>query len=110
MKYTHRCYPILDVGGGATSDGVENPLSDIPFRWMIREIIKSECPVHFVDSPSKAAELITVNNDIHALDSLCSTAPLLDVLRVPKYWFWWILEFLPAPKHWEDDKVRHYAW
>ncbi|KAH9977574.1 hypothetical protein BJV74DRAFT_149377 [Russula compacta] len=36
-----------DVGGGLAKDTEEYALSNIPLRWMLREIVKAQCGVHF---------------------------------------------------------------
>jgi hypothetical protein len=37
----------LDVGGGLVQDMEEYALSNIPLRWMMREIVKAECHIRF---------------------------------------------------------------
>ncbi|KAH8989053.1 hypothetical protein EDB92DRAFT_1947605 [Lactarius akahatsu] len=36
-----------DVGGGLVKDTEEHALSNIPLRWMVREILKTNCHIHF---------------------------------------------------------------
>lgn len=38
---------MSDVGGGLAEDTEEYALANIPLRWMLREIVKAQCGVHF---------------------------------------------------------------
>lgn len=40
-------YAYPDVGGGATPSDVQRTLSDISLRWMLREIVQSNCGIQF---------------------------------------------------------------
>lgn len=41
---------VLDVGGGLRKDTEENALSNIPLRWMLREILRARCHIRFDES------------------------------------------------------------
>ncbi|KAH9962729.1 hypothetical protein BGW80DRAFT_1354174 [Lactifluus volemus] len=36
-----------DIGGGAARDTTEHALSNIPLRWMIEQIVDTDCPIMF---------------------------------------------------------------
>ena len=38
---------LIDVGGGNAKDSKRHALSNIPLRWMMREILNSGCHIHF---------------------------------------------------------------
>jgi hypothetical protein len=38
---------VLDIGGGLAKDTEEYGLSNIPLRWMMREIVKARCHIYF---------------------------------------------------------------
>jgi hypothetical protein len=39
-----------DVGGGLAKDTEEHALSNISLRWMVNEIVKAQCDIHFDES------------------------------------------------------------
>jgi hypothetical protein len=44
-----KAWSDVDVGGGNLLDTAAQALSKIPLRWMIREVIKSNCGIQFDD-------------------------------------------------------------
>ncbi|KAI9465061.1 hypothetical protein BJY52DRAFT_1114503 [Lactarius psammicola] len=42
-----------DVGGGLTKDTEKSALSNIPLRWMVREILKTQCHILFDEAALK---------------------------------------------------------
>ncbi|KAI0248622.1 hypothetical protein BJV78DRAFT_1131065 [Lactifluus subvellereus] len=62
-----------DVGGGNAKDSERHALSNIPLRWMLREILNSGCRIHFDPTELK-----------HLRDEL------------KKKVYWWILEVFPT--------------
>ena len=155
---------MLDVGGGLAKDTQANALSNIPLRWMMREIVKARCDVLFDETalelwniptatidqvtrtrePSFAtlhgheseltlgqdmldkrrlsageeiASMSTSTNrsngaqpeppstpvNIHAaLDVVDAVQDMGNALsRNP---FWWILEFVPTYREWQNDR------
>ncbi|KAI5119043.1 hypothetical protein M0805_005909 [Coniferiporia weirii] len=115
-----------DVGGGADASEVATSLADIPLRWMVREVVASQCGVLFdaaamdsynvhVDLP--ASELFAQATGSNAIPSSKDTSadavdalkPLHDELRLEP--LWWILELVPLPFSWQDAKgVWHKRW
>jgi len=43
----------IDVGGGHAKDTDQNALSNIPLRWMVREILKTRCHILFDEAALK---------------------------------------------------------
>ncbi|KAJ7601159.1 hypothetical protein C8J56DRAFT_1038764 [Mycena floridula] len=72
-----------DVGGGSVPDTTSQNLANIPLRWMVREIIASECGVLF----------------IWMLSTHCYVLPILKSNK-----WWWILEVLPLKYRWQDPQ------
>ncbi|CAE6520158.1 unnamed protein product [Rhizoctonia solani] len=120
-----------DVGGGEDRNDAERSLSNIPLRWMVRQIILSQCGIQFnsealrdmkiplptlsfgkVDqtahysSPADAKVIEEAQNQ-ERRDAL---APLHDALRNP---LWWPLEFFPLVHSYQDEEGdwhRSYRW
>lgn len=127
----------LDVGGGNVDDKVKVSLAQITLRWMIEEIIKSNCGIQFADealeslgishTPEQGVEPVAktlpvkVSEDPgHSGSSALSTehsdeefkdaiAPIFDDLQSRK--LWWLLEVVPLPWSWQDHKNQwHDTW
>ncbi|KAI0045411.1 hypothetical protein FA95DRAFT_1583363 [Auriscalpium vulgare] len=79
-----------DVGGGAVKDATPNMLSNVPLRWMVREVTRSKCGIVFDDVEIKA---LTAGGKPDDLDLLDVTMPIRDELK--RFPLWWILEYLP---------------
>ncbi|KAH7340539.1 hypothetical protein B0J17DRAFT_715747 [Rhizoctonia solani] len=64
-----------DVGGGAVSDTEEYQLSNVSLRWMIRQIISSQCGIKFDAGALKALHIspATVNFGINPSSSRYSS-------------------------------------
>lgn len=45
LVFSH--HPFIDVGGGNVADGTNPDLSNISFRWMLHQIVKSKCGILF---------------------------------------------------------------
>ncbi|KAL5482738.1 hypothetical protein ACEPAI_9332 [Sanghuangporus weigelae] len=120
-----------DVGGGAVKNSVEDTLSDIPLRWMVREVIASQCGIQFdaavMESLHVHASLQTPeyyaaagsaaegtpgprpSKEDCTADEVDATKPLHDELRIMP--IWWTLEIIPLPFSWQDAKgVWHKKW
>ncbi|KAL5520131.1 hypothetical protein ACEPAG_1791 [Sanghuangporus baumii] len=120
-----------DVGGGAVKNSVEDTLSDIPLRWMVREVIASQCGIQFdaavmeslhVHASLQAPEYYAAassdaegtlgprpSKEDCAADEVDATKPLHDELRLMP--IWWTLEIIPLPFSWQDAKgVWHKKW
>ncbi|KAG8706645.1 hypothetical protein FRC11_008069, partial [Ceratobasidium sp. 423] len=102
-----------DVGGGAVKDTDEYQLSNISLRWMIRQIISSQCGIKFDTEALKAMHISPANvsfgmktdrshysspSDVKLVDAAQkqemgdALAKEHDNLRKP---VWWPLEFVP---------------
>ncbi|CAE6361859.1 unnamed protein product [Rhizoctonia solani] len=120
-----------DVGGGEERNDAEYSLSNISLRWMVRQIILSQCGIQFNNealrdmkiplptlsfgkvnptahySSAADAKVIEEAQDQERRDAL---APLHDALRNP---FWWPLEFFPLVHSYQDEKGdwhRSFSW
>lgn len=108
---------------------VLNNLADIPLRWMVREVVVSQCGIQFDAAMMETMNVhvnlpapdffrptsITLDPAPHpsdkdaATDKLDSTMPLHDELRIEP--IWWILELVPLPFTWQDAAgVWHSKW
>ena len=45
----------LDVGGGSTLNSAPHALSDIPLRWMVRQVAQAQCGIQFDNDAIKRA-------------------------------------------------------
>lgn len=88
-----------DIGGSAVPNDMPQGLSDITLRWMLREIVKSQCGILFNDDALREAGIVLVMDDsaIKDQDSEDALRPLHDGLKQ-----WWILEVLPMKFMWQD--------
>jgi len=98
-----------DVGGGAVSDDTVSSLANITLRWMVREIILSQCGIRFdVDAlqrlsiPYVFPDAGNPNDAMTARDKTDAVQPLHDQLKaIP---LWWLLEIIPLHYSWQDDQ------
>ncbi|KAJ4482428.1 hypothetical protein J3R30DRAFT_2171475 [Lentinula aciculospora] len=118
-----------DIGGGSVSNSTKQCLSDITLRWMVRQVMESQCGIQFnedgltqlnicfetmpVPSTSDSASVNSGNS--HAswkvLDILDSVQPLHDQLVLNRAW--WLLEVLPIKSRYQDADCQwhtSYAW
>jgi len=74
-------------------------LSDIALRWMLREIVRSQCGILFdQDELQKAGISLKMFDDtIKEQDDRDALKPLHGRLGL-----WWIVEFLPFKFRWQD--------
>ncbi|KAF9465243.1 hypothetical protein BDZ94DRAFT_1281484 [Collybia nuda] len=101
-----------DVGGGAVADAASNSLGNISLRWMVQEIMKSQCGVLFDELALKRASIpgiipgLLVENNLaqQALEIEDALQPLHDELK--RNVLWWILEITPLPYFWQDADGR----
>jgi hypothetical protein len=100
----------VDVGGSATAIDTKHSLSNISLRWMVREVIASQCGILFEDSaivrdsihpmtlfatPPKAE---TSANEVDSMDAI---QPIHDQLK--KRPQWWLLELIPFHYSWQTS-------
>lgn len=120
-----------DVGGGEDRNDAEHSLSNISLRWMVRQIILTQCGIQFNNdalrdmkiplptlsfgkldptghfSSSADAKAIEEAQNRERRDAL---APLHDALRNP---MWWPLEFFPLIHSYQDEEGdwhRSFSW
>lgn len=122
---------ISDVGGGAEKNTAVGTLSDIPLRWMVREVVASQCGIQFdeavmaklnVHVSLPAPDFFLANSASNgsipgtkpseqdcAADTVDATKPLHNELRLQP--MWWILELVPLPFSWQDASGKwHKKW
>ncbi|KAL0567603.1 hypothetical protein V5O48_014390 [Marasmius crinis-equi] len=114
-----------DVGGGAVPNDTPQSLSDITLRWMVRQVIESQCGILFKDDSlaklsipfvevptNKGGGVVLDNDDQSQEDKLDATMPLHDQLKLKGgNVLWWILEVIPFHYSWQDAKgVWHTTW
>ncbi|KAE9403227.1 hypothetical protein BT96DRAFT_854948 [Gymnopus androsaceus JB14] len=127
-----------DIGGGSVPNATKQALADIPLRWMIRQIMESQCGIQFNEAglmeleipfeaipaaiPSKPEVPSTGSNtdstgsssvpsSWRALDALDAVQPLHDALVADPAW--WLLEILPMESKYQDANCAwhtSYAW
>ncbi|THH11156.1 hypothetical protein EW145_g852 [Phellinidium pouzarii] len=116
-----------DVGGGADASMVTASLADIPLRWMIREVIASQCGIQFdtaamqrfhvhVDLPAPSLFAPTthpadgeLSAEDASSDAVDASKPLHDELSLQP--LWWVLEVIPLAFSWQDAKgIWHNKW
>ncbi|KAF8758689.1 hypothetical protein RHS01_02885 [Rhizoctonia solani] len=106
-----------DVGGGEERNDAEYSLSNISLRWMVRQIILSQCGIQFNNDALREMKIplptlrFDKSNPLTLYSSPADSAiieeaqkqerrdalaPLHDALRNP---LWWSLEFFPCPRH-----------
>ncbi|GAW01068.1 hypothetical protein LENED_002638 [Lentinula edodes] len=121
-----------DIGGGSVSNSTKQSLSNISLRWMVRQVMESQCGIKFNENALTQLEIRSEpmsvaprpstgdsssahsgNSQVSwkALDTLDSLQPLHDALvQNPA---WWLLEILPMKARYQDADCRWhttYAW
>ena len=98
------------MGGGSNPDATIHCLAHIPLRWMVQEVIKSQCGILFnelaleravihIPPVGEPSENGPAPVDCDSVDAL---QPLDDELK--KQPLWWILELLPLSYVYQDEK------
>ena len=103
---------ILDVGGGAVNNATVHSLENITLRWMVHEIMKSQCGILFDDVALSEAAIPPLvfpgqpSNAETQLDAVDVMEPIYDELKLNP--LWWILEVIPLIYTWQGaDGVWH---
>ncbi|KAG8792628.1 hypothetical protein FRC12_005407 [Ceratobasidium sp. 428] len=120
-----------DVGGGEELNTTKYSLSNISLRWMVRQIIISQCGIQFNQNALKEMDiplptlsfgrsnLDTVFHykpDVEAVNAAKdreqqdAIAPMHDSLKNP---LWWLLEFFPIVHAYQDERGkwhRSFRW
>ncbi|KAJ7015961.1 hypothetical protein C8F04DRAFT_1021023 [Mycena alexandri] len=102
-----------DIGGGNVQDDVARSLSDITLRWMVRQIMASDCGILFDADALKRATIpviahsssVAVSPEIRSIDDENSSQQLFDSLA--GFSAWKPLEILPLT--WSVQDVQG-AW
>ena len=84
-----------DVGGSAVSNDVQQSLSNITLRWMVREVVASGLGDIF--EPSALAK---INSESELMDSTDALEPVHDEMRA--HFSWWLLEMLFVGYSYQD--------
>lgn len=114
----HRSKPTdihPDVGGGNVPNTQPRALSNIPLRWMVRQVMACGCGIRFDEAalerlkiplhdplsaiPASPTEASAEEAKLNSLDAL---EPIYDALVVKKVW--WILEIMFLYYSWQDEK------
>lgn len=113
---------LVDVGGGAVDDSTTQSLANITLRWMLRQVLQSDCGIIFdnaalirlnlppITVPTPNAPSPTEIPDSQAdLDEVDALQPLHDELKITP--LWWLLEILPMKFSWQDAQGNwHTTW
>ncbi|KAH9985076.1 hypothetical protein BJV74DRAFT_878729 [Russula compacta] len=104
-----------DVGGGHAKDSKQHALSNLLLRWMVCELAKANCNVHFdqrvlkrwnnpapgdpaVQAAQAQAHALAVEESFDAKDALKKKGD-----RLKKSRLWWILEIFPTYYERQDE-------
>lgn len=85
------------------SDDVEQSLSNISLRWMVREVVRCGFGIIFDASALSRAKINVEPAAEREMDFIDALEPLHDVLRTNV--LWWLLEIFPFSYSWQDVKV-----
>ncbi|KAH9080201.1 hypothetical protein EDB83DRAFT_2503382 [Lactarius deliciosus] len=110
-----------DVGGGHVKDTKEHALSNIPLRWMVREILKTNCHILFDEAaleqwgvpvamikqqavPERTRE--TSDSTLYVEPSRFDAEDAVEKMgdQLKKNRFWWMLEIIPTYFVWQNEK------
>jgi hypothetical protein len=93
-----------DIGGGAVCNDVEQSLSNISLRWMVREIIASGLGAIF-DASALARAKINLDPEPTIPEIEMDSTDALDTLhdQLQSNILWWLLEILPFPYSLQDE-------
>ncbi|KAJ7160144.1 hypothetical protein C8R46DRAFT_1223641 [Mycena filopes] len=91
-----------DIGGGNVKNDVARSLSDITLRWMVRQVVASNCGILFEADALKRATIpgfvepaskVAVSPEAQSIDDADSSEPMFDTLA--GFSAWKALEILP---------------
>ncbi|KAL0961461.1 hypothetical protein HGRIS_006406 [Hohenbuehelia grisea] len=101
-----------DVGGGNVTDDVTSSVANIPLRWMVREVILSQCGIQFEVAALQRLAIpyvfptlqLSSDGTVHKVGNEQPIAdamqPIHDALKSNP--FWWLLEIIPLHYTWQD--------
>ncbi|KAG8754368.1 hypothetical protein FRC12_011207 [Ceratobasidium sp. 428] len=116
-----------DVGGGEELNTAKYSLSNIPLRWMVRQIILAQCGIQFNQNALKEMDipLPTLSFGRSNLDAVFHYEPdvaavkeakereqqdalakIHDALKNP---LWWSLEFFPIVHSYQDENGKWHS-
>ncbi|KAF9525476.1 hypothetical protein CPB83DRAFT_859308 [Crepidotus variabilis] len=85
-----------DVGGGAVPNDTETTLANISLRWMVHEIIASDCGIQFDQDALKRIDIdIGPEASVQEIDFDKEDALRCKHSAFKKRPLWWLLEILP---------------
>ncbi|KAK1221590.1 hypothetical protein PQX77_015603 [Marasmius sp. AFHP31] len=110
-----------DIGGGAVTNDTPESLANITLRWMVRQVMESQCGISFrsealaklsivppVASPftvSSDSSTDGPNNPAYEQDQVDALMPMHDMLKLKGgNILWWILEIIPFHYSWQDGR------
>ncbi|OAX44319.1 hypothetical protein K503DRAFT_679125 [Rhizopogon vinicolor AM-OR11-026] len=95
-----------DIGGGNVANCVEVSLAQNTLRWMVEQVIQSQCGILFDEEALERSPTIPSQPNPEICDAL---APLFDELQLQKAW--WLLEIMLLPYAWQDACGKwHTKW
>lgn len=111
-------------------------MSEITLRWMIRQVIETQCGILFDNEALQQANMLVASlpnpqaammekfalkngvsssppplysPDVAKRDAACAIQPLDDELQRQR--LWWIFEIVPFHQSWQDEQGRwHTSW
>ncbi|CAE6409883.1 putative protein YEL023C [Rhizoctonia solani AG-1 IB] len=120
-----------DVGGGEEHNDAAHSLSNVSLRWMVRQIVLSQCGIQFNNDALREMKIpfptlrfdknnpltlysspgdATAIEEAQKQERMDALAPLHNALRNP---FWWPLEFFPLVHSYQDEEGnwhRSFSW
>jgi len=118
----YRAIESIDVGGGSVPDTTIHTLAHITLRWMVKEVMQSECGICFEEAaldiaviprqvPPRPAPVPGDSSEKEAAPVDCDTVDALQSLRVDDQLklslknnpFWWLPEMLFLSYFYQDE-------
>jgi hypothetical protein len=114
-----------DVGGGIVPDKHKLSAANIPLRWMVRQVMASDCGIIFDDKAlaryhidlgtskvgresSKHMDEVEaaepIHNDLWLFVRVCGLVVGARCLLICEQSPWWVLEYIPTVYCWQDAK------
>ncbi|KAK0504323.1 hypothetical protein EDD18DRAFT_1305975 [Armillaria luteobubalina] len=97
-----------DIGGNEPMADPPHSIGNIPLRWMIRQVISSQCGIAFDEAalskveirPSLVFQPPKAHGGPGIADEVDAQQPIHDRLQDTK--IWWLLEVIPLRYSWQD--------
>lgn len=95
-----------DVGGSSVPDSTPSMLSNVPLRWMARELATSPVPILWAPGAFETLG-ITPNSESGVMgNGKDALSPIYDPLGWKGSWSWWILECIPLTVACQDQEGK----